>query len=99
MNELNVCAICGNVIDRDADETTFTNFKPVHVECEREAMRIENALEYAKAWYTDFFEYLEEMLICTTHPQEQDAVKLLLEDFRDNWGGQKEFPDWIADNY
>ena len=62
-------------------------------------MRVEKALEYAEAWYTDFFDYIKEMLTCTTCPTEQAAATLLLEDFRDNWCGQKDFADWIADNY
>lgn len=97
MNE--ICAICGEEIFADEPSTVFLNFKPVHVRCDREALQPEKACEYAEAWYTDFFEYLKETLTCTSHPEEQAAARMILEDFRDNWGGQQRFPDWIADNY
>ena len=94
-----VCAICGEPIRDGDDRTVFLNFRPVHVWCEREAMEPDRALDYARSYHKHFFEYIHELITSTPESQEQTAALLLLRCFRDEWGGEKEFPDWIADNY
>lgn len=89
------CKICGDEI---LEAPTLFAGLTVHGDCAEEAERVETALDYARAYPTDFFEYMEELLICTDNEGLTQAAKALLKDFRDNWGGRKPFKDWIADN-
>ena len=92
---MGICKICGEPADYD-----LANFEghPVHRDCAVMACSIETALEYAKAYPKSFFEDLKELLTCTDHPELTKAAELILKDFRDTWGGEKPFVNWIADN-
>lgn len=90
-----ICKICGEPADYD-----LANFEGhlVHSDCARMAYSMKTALEYAKAYPQAFFDNLRELLTCTDHPELTKAAEALLLDFRDSWGGEKPFANWIADN-
>ena len=89
------CKICAEPVGNT--DSLFEGMV-VHPACAELAGTDRAALGYAASYPKDFMDYLQELLTCTDCPQETAAAKVLLRDFRDHWGGEKDFVDWIADN-